>query len=388
MKHFLKSKLAVIAEVYLLCGFAVSASEATFIPLNPMEMKPIYSHNTPAYQAAKLFLRGVNIGNYLEVAPGQNWGVSISASEFNLIKKEGFDHVRIPVGWQHYVGKDQDFILASTIFSRADFAITNALKNKLAVIIDIHHFDELDREPNTTAQELVKIWEQVAEHYKNFPDSLAFELDNEPHDNATTAVMNRLYAITISVIRKTNPHRTIFIEPGNWGSIDELKALILPPDNNVIVSVHCYAPFLFTHQGTAWLGERTRLTGIVFPGPPAQPLVPGLGLNLSPQTLTWVKQYNTLPVDQNPSSKVAFVSKLKYARQWSDYYGRPVHLGEFGAYTKADVLSRSRFYSTFRHTTEEFKIGWCIWDWSDGFRYWNNAKNQALPGLHEALFGN
>jgi len=39
-----------------------------------------------------------------------------------------------------------------------------------------------------------------------------------------------------------------------------------------------------------------------------------------------------------------------------------------------------------RRTAEQEQIGWCIWDWSAGFRYWDQQKHQSLPGLHAALF--
>ena len=92
-------------------------------------------------------------------------------------------------------------------------------------------------------------------------------------------------------------------------------------------------------------------TGVVFPGPPAKPLVPDPGLNLKPWVLDWIKKYNTLPADQNPGSRLAFEGKLEFVRAWSDYYGRPVHIGEFGADTKADGQSRANFYSAFRRRT-------------------------------------
>jgi endoglucanase len=364
-----------------------AADEMVFVPLNPPEMKPIAGHHTPAYRAAKFFMHGANLGDYLEVWPWRTWGVTVSANEFAAMHAQGFDHVRVPIGWQHYAGPAPDFTLSPVIFSRVDFVVTNALKNKLAVIINIHHFDELDENPSATTDEFLKIWQQIAVHYENFPRKLAFELDNEPHENATTAVMNPIYAQAIAEIRKTNPHRTIFVEPGDWGGIGELKNLVLPPDKNVIVSVHCYDPFYFTHQGATWTGGQTPVTGIVFPGPPAQPLVPNPKLDLRPEMREWIKNYNALPTDKNPSSPLAFESKLKYARAWSDYYGRPIHLGEFGAYTRADEKSRANFYSAFRRRCEKEKIGWAIWDWSAGFRYWDKEKNRPMPGMHKALFG-
>ena len=313
--------------------------DESFMPANPPGMKLMASHDTPAYRAAKLFQRGVNLGDYLEAG---RWGVKIPAADFAQMKREGFDHVRVPVGWHRYAGGAPDFTLSPEIFARVDFAVTN---------------------------------------------TLAFELDNEPHDQATTALMNPIYAKVIAAIRETNPQRTLFVEPGGWGSINELKNLVLPPDDNVIVSVHCYEPFHFTHQGAGWVGADFQQTGIVFPGPPAAPLVPDMSLNPKPWVLEWIKKYNTLATEKNPSSARAFTERLKYVRAWSDFYGRPIHLGEFGAYTKADAQSRANFYAAFRRTAEELKIGWCIWDWNANFHYWNAVENRAVPGMHAALFG-
>jgi endoglucanase len=349
-------------------------------------MKPLANRDSPAYQAARLFMHGVNLGNYLEVPPGQNWGVTFSADEFAIMHAEGFDHVRVPIGWQHYTGPAPDFMLSPEFFAKADFVVTNALANHLAVMINIHHFDELDRDPAGNAEKFMAIWRQIAVHYWNFPNQLAFELDNEPHENAKTAVMNPIYARAIVEIRQTNPHRTIFVEPGNWGSIEELKNLVLPPDDNLIVSVHCYDPFQFTHQGASWAGPDRKVTNIRFPGPPAKPLAPDPSLKLNSWVIDWIKQYNTLPTEKNPCSPLAFEDKLKLARAWSDYYGRPVHVGEFGCFTGAHTDSRARFYATFRHALDQDKLGWAIWDWSATFRYWDKKNSRPMPGMHEALF--
>ncbi|HEX9047877.1 MAG TPA: glycoside hydrolase family 5 protein [Verrucomicrobiae bacterium] len=369
-------------------GRTVPADEesSVFVPENPPGMKPLPNHHTPAYRAAGKFLRGVNLGDYLESNRHHRW-IQVSADEFPQIEKEGFDHVRVPIGWHQYAGPGPNFTLEPEIFSLADSVVSNALKNKLSVIINIHHFNALDRDPTNATPEFLAIWQQIAAHYQKFPKQLAFELDNEPHDAATTAVMNPIYARAIAAIRGANPKRTIFVEPGGWGSIADLKKLVLPDDDNVIVSVHCYDPFYFTHQGATWTGGETPVTGIIFPGPPPQPLIPDPNLKLKPYQLDWIKKYNTLPAEQNPSSPRAFTEKLAYLRAWSDYYGRPIHLGEFGAYTKADEASRINFYTSFRRAAEREKIGWCIWDWSAGFRYWDKANQRPMPGMRAALFG-
>src|SRR5438445_4337760 len=61
-------------------------SPAPFTPQNPPEMKPITNRNSPAHRAAMLFVRGANLGNYLEVPPGQNWGVTVSADELAIMR--------------------------------------------------------------------------------------------------------------------------------------------------------------------------------------------------------------------------------------------------------------------------------------------------------------
>ena len=348
-------------------------------------MQPIATHDTPAFRAAKHFQRGVNLGDYLETSG--RWGVKISADEFAAMKREGFDHVRVPVGWHRYAGAGPEFTLSPEIFSKVDFAVTNALNNGLAVMINIHHFDALDKNPTNATAEFLAIWRQIAARYKNFPAQLAFELDNEPHDNATTELMNPIYAQTIAEIRQTNPHRTLVVEPGGWGGIEELKNLALPSDDNLIVSVHCYEPFHFTHQGATWTGKDFLQTNIVFPGPPTTPLEPNLNLEPKPWVLDWIQKYNRLPTEKNPSSAAAFAEKLKYLHEWSAFYGRPVHLGEFGAIVKAGAASRENFYSAFRRTAEKENLGWCIWDWSANFRYWDKANNAPMPGMHQALFG-
>ncbi len=367
-------------------GFGVGVTN--FVPPNPPEMKRLTNANSAAYRAARWFMHGVNLGNYLEVPPDQNWGVTCSADEFPLMRAQGFDHVRVPVGWHHYTGPAPDYTIAPDIFARADFVVTNALASHLAVIINIHHFNEFTTNPAAQTDKFLAIWRQVAAHYAKFPDSLAFELLNEPCDAATTAVVNPIYASAIAEIRKTNPHRTLFVEPGNWGSVNELKNLVLPSDDNLIVSVHCYDPFLFTHQGATWAGPDTKVTGIQFPGPPAQPLVPDPALKLNAWVVDWIQRYNTLPTDRNPCGPSAFTGKLKLARAWSDYYGRPVHVGEFGCYSTVDPQSRARFLAAFRQALDEQKLGWALWDWSAAFRYWDKKNNRPLPGLHEALFGN
>jgi hypothetical protein len=56
----------------------------------------------------------------------------------------------------------------------------------------------------------------------------------------------------------------------------------------------------------------------------------------------------------------SFEETILKAKEWSDYFGRPVHVGEFGAYTKADPVSRANYYQAVRKQLESAGIGWAI----------------------------
>ena len=366
----------------------VLAKARAVVPPDYDEMRRFAGRSTPAHRAAKKFLRGTNLGNYREAPPGRDWGAKYTDADFVHIKAEGFDHVRLPVAWHHYASNAPDFRLSDDIYSKADFLLTGALKHGLNVIVNIHHFDEFTSNPPGFTNKFYALWRQIAAHYAKFPDEVAFELLNEPKDAATTVVLNPIYAEAIRVIRETNPRRVIFVGPGKWNQVSELPNLRLPDnDENLIVTVHCYDPFNFTHQGATWTSSDVRgLKGIVFPGPPAKPFVPDPATTLGRGTLDWLQRYNTLPTDNNPCSPLAFRRPMQQAKEWSDYYGRPVHIGEFGCYIGADVSSRARFYAEFRKVLDEFGLGWAMWDWKAGFRYWDDKTGQPAPGMREALF--
>ena len=366
----------------------VRAQARAVLPPNYPEMRRITDTQSPAHVAERRFLRGANFGNYLEVPPKQTWVVQHSTNDLMRMRAEGFDHVRIPIGWHHFTGSGPEYRLRNEIYAKVDVLVTNALSLGLNVLINIHHFDQFTSDPARHKNRFLAIWKQLAEHYRSQPNGLAFELLNEPRDKATTQIMNPIYSAAITEIRKTNPERTIFVGPGKWNAIDELSQLILPNDDaNLIVTLHNYEPFYFTHQGASWTKPATDTKGIVFPGPPATKLEPAPTAATNAAVVAWLKDYNSLPPGQNPSSRKAFAGKLQFAKQWSDYYGRPIHVGEFGCVTAADAGSRSRYYSEFRKTCEELGIGWAIWDWKAGFKYWDDRTQQPLAGMREALFG-
>ncbi len=357
-------------------------------PAGFVAMQRITNTSTSAHCAVKRFLRGANLGNGLEVPPGQNWAEHYTPEDLRHIRAEGFDHARIPVGWHHHTGPGPEFRIRPEFFARVDELVDAGLKEGLSVMINIHHFDNFTTDPKGQTPKFLAIWEQIAAHYARAPEGLAFELLNEPKDAATTEVINPIFAEAIGRIRKTDPKRIIFIGPGRWNSVDELDRLRLPDrDTNLIVTVHNYEPFYFTHQGSTWSGPDTKVIGIVFPGPPRTRLVPDPALKLNRWVIDWIERYNTEPTATNPCAPHVIQAAVDKAKEWSEYYGRPMHVGEFGCFTTADPVSRANYYRAFRQAAEKAGIGWALWDWKAGFRYWDEKAGRPEPGMREALFG-
>jgi len=351
---------------------------------NPIISDP----ESPAHHAARKFMRGVNFSNYFEAPAGEDWGGGpLLAADFDAVKEEGFDHVRLPVSWNFHTGPGPSYSISNALFVRVDAVVTGLMARGIHVLLNLHHFNEFYANPGAWTNKLYAIWEQLAAHYSSFPEGLAFEILNEPHDQATTDFMNDVYAHLVPRIRTNNPSRVIFVGPGQWNSISELSAFRLPAnDSNLIVAVHNYEPFLYTHQGASWTGSSTATTNVVYPGPPPQPVPVHPDASGNAWVTDWFDQYNSLPLAENPCSSNSFDQAFRLARAWSDYYGRPLHVGEFGAYSKSDPDSRERFYREMRESMDRQGMGWASWDWKSGFYYWDRQAEVPGPGLRGAFF--
>ncbi len=320
------------------------------------------------WRAAKRLRRGINFGNAWEAPPG-TWGDRrYRAEDFRAARAAGFDHVRLPVAWHHYQGGAPEYLISPSVFGEMDALVGLARAQGLAVILDWHHFDRLTETlaPDAVAQWHAG-WAQIARHYRDVPArALVFELLNEPRDAATTERMGELYPAAIRALRAEDPRRTILVSPGGGGGLYEVPKLRLPRElANVVVTGHCYAPFLFTHQGASWTGRITLTTGLRFPGPPPSPLIAAPG---APAWVAgWIRDYDTLPAETNPGGPASFAKEIADAAAWSRREGRPVHVGEFGAIVRADAVSRENYAAAMRAELERHGLGWAWWDWKASF---------------------
>jgi endoglucanase len=307
-----------------------------------------------AFAVCKSLGRGVNLGNALEAPNEGDWGMKLDAEFFKLIKQAGFDTVRVPVRWSAHAARTAPYPIDADFFRRIDWVLDEAAANKLNVVLNVHHYDEMDKAPDEHLPRLVAIWEQIAARYKGRPPSVVFELYNEPHDAFVDDKWNAAIPPLPQAVRATNPTRAVVVGPPHWNGIWALPKLELPDDPNLIVTVHYYEPFKFTHQGASWAPADVRkLSGLKWEGTAAE-----------------VKALRT---------------SLDDAAAWARKHNRPVFLGEFGAYEKADMDSRARWTAAVVREAEARGFSWAYWEFGAGFGVYDRQAKAWRGPLLAAL---
>jgi endoglucanase len=300
--------------------------------------------------------RGINLGNALEGPNEGAWGVTLKAEYFQAIKKAGFDSVRLPVRWSAHAKATEPFTLDEPFAKRVDWAIEQALANKLNIIVNVHHYDEMDKEPEKHLARLLGLWQQIAARYKDRPAGVFFELYNEPHGELDSGKWNIFLPHLLRAVRKTNPTRPIIVGPGHWNAVQFLDKLKLPEfERNLIVTVHYYGPFEFTHQGAPWVQGSAKWKGRKWTG-----------------TAEEVK---------------ALRQELEKAAAWGKTHDRPIFLGEFGAYQEADMASRAKWTEAVVQEAQRLGFSWAYWEFCAGFGAYDPKTDTWRAPLKKALLG-
>lgn len=309
---------------------------------------------TDMVAANKALGRGVNFGNALEAPREGDWGVKLEEEFFAKVAAAGFNHVRVPIKWSAHAERESPYAIDQAFFARIDWVLDQAQQKKLRVVLDMHHYEELDKQPDAELPRAMALWQQIARRYKDRGDWLYFELMNEPHeelnqDDRWTKIIPPLLA----AIRESNPTRPVIIGPPWWNGIWALPKFKLPDDPNLIVTVHCYNPHEFTHQGAPWAEGSEKWLGKKWTG--------------SAEELKKLRD------------------EFDQAQHWAKDNKRPLYLGEFGVYEKADMASRVRWTAAVAREAEQRGWSWAYWEFGAGFGIYDREKQQWRQELKEAL---
>ncbi|WP_227824198.1 MULTISPECIES: glycoside hydrolase family 5 protein [unclassified Clostridioides] len=299
--------------------------------------------------------RGINIGNALESPKNFPWDVKMSDKYFDDIKMAGFDTVRIPVRFSDYTSDSNDYKIDEEFFKKIDGHIKYALDKELVVVLDLHHFEDIMKEPQINKEKFLKIWQQIANRYQKYDKKLVFELLNEPKESLSPQLLNEYFKEAINIIRKTNPKRTIIVGPYNYYQIDYLKDLNIPKNSNIVVSFHYYEPNDFAFQGNIYHKGFENLSNITWEGTNEQ--------------LEYLKK------------------RFDTVEKWANKNNVKVLLGEFGITKEAPEASRVAWIKAVREEAEKRNFSWAYWELASGFGIYNQVEGTWDEDILNALVG-
>jgi len=192
---------------------------------------------------------------------------------FLAIKQKGFDHVRIPITWELHM--DSNRRINQEWMARVQQCVDWALEAGLYVIINTHHerstpqsLYNLSSHSFEGARDwLVDVWTQIAERFKDYPETLIFEPMNEPYPRAThgwfydydvfkneippyAARVNQMNRAALDVIRKSggnNDKRVVQLAVIQASSF--LLQYYEPPPNDpyTMVGIFYYQDYKLEH---------------------------------------------------------------------------------------------------------------------------------------------
>ena len=281
------------AAFLLICVSAIAGEEFTVADIT-MDKQEIPTNEALAF--VERMKVGWNLGNTFDAADcgglsdhmlyESAWcGTITDPGIFDVLKEAGFASVRIPVSWHNHVS-GEDFAIDEAWLARVRQVVDDALARGLYVILNTHHDvaqdylypDEAHYE--NTARYLRRIWEQVAETFRDYGERLIFEGMNEPRLAGTdlewqmragspqceeaVECINRLNQLFVDVVRATGGENAAryLMTPGYCASADGVLKydFRLPNDtaeNRMIVSVHAYIPYAFALQAPGESGSRS-----------------------------------------------------------------------------------------------------------------------------------
>lgn len=324
---------------------------------------PGASSSDEAFAVAAALGRGINFGNMLEAPREGDWGRWVGDKDIDRVAEAGFATIRLPVRFSNHAETLPPYRLDPDFLAHIDHVLDRALADRLNIIVDFQAYrqiygEPLDPhenavEPDRVEERFVALWTQLAEHFRDRPKQVLFELLNEPHGVLTPERWNALLGRTLAAVRAKDSRRMVVIGPAEANTAQDLVRLELPDDSALIVTIHDYQPFDFTHQGASWVEH---------------PLPVG------------VKCCDRGQIDR-------LLLQLDIAAAWGRQHHRPIYLGEFGSIDQADMDSRAVFTRTMRDAAEQRGMSWAYWEYDAGFGVYDLKARQWRQLLRDALLG-
>jgi len=209
---------------------------------------------------------GLNLGNTFEPGCGIGcWGPPMpTQAGINGMAAAGFNTLRIPCAW--YSHANHQGVIDPTYMAQVTSVVNWALAANMYVIINEHYdtgwFDASGFRSYSSRVngQVVNLWTQVGNNFKNTSPHLLFACANEPavSTQAGTNILLQYYQTFVNTVRGTggnNATRWLLIQ-GPSANIDYTTSFMPPssfptdPAHSLMLECHCYDPYQFTQMTT------------------------------------------------------------------------------------------------------------------------------------------
>ncbi len=264
-----------------------------------------------------------------DVAAIASWGMTCLRVPFNATLVENAPY--------RYEGRGVAYL---------DRVIRWAKKYGIRVILDLHaapgaqnhdwHSDSLGEallwKDKSFQARTLRLWEFLAERYKDEPAIAGYDILNEAVLQ-DTKLLNRFYKELIAAIRSIDRNHLLFIEGNRWAQ--DLDCLDDFADDNLALSVHYYQPMEFTFNLISFLRYPLRADPERFDRRAIRKVMEGY-------------------------------AKLAQKRK------RPVYLGEFGVNARCGLFGEDAWVRDVVSCCREFDFHWTYWTYKA-------VKNHLFP---------
>ena len=334
------------------------ATQLIFFAVMPVNATGVVAEKNEAFEFVDAMRVGWNLGNALdsvdlkkqgivtdltyttpEIFYETLWGNPVTTKEMiEGIAEGGFGAVRVPVSYYDHF--DENFKISESWLIRVEEIVNYVLDSGMYCIINLHHEDGWIIADAEQIEQIdvgfARLWRQIAEHFKEYDNRLAFEGFNEivdaeehwtwtsPENYAAINRLNQTFVDTVRSVGGNNAERFLILKTFAAGVTKSIiDAFVLPQDSakeRLVIGVHSYSPYPFSD----------------------------LRIDMS-----------TTPTKANSFYTILANLKKKFIDE-----GIPVVFTEFGARNKNNTEDRGNYVKQYVGTAKQYGIT-CFW-WDDG----------------------
>lgn len=292
--------------------------------------------------------------NLTELTGGER-GRSFVESDFAWMQEWGFDFARLPMSYWAWADVKDWKNIDEKALAPIDQAIEWGRQYGIHVNLNFHRipgycvnrrelepyllFDSPRDSMERALEAAVHHWSYFAQRYKSIPrERLSFDLFNEPPFMSDHARYIEVARALVSAIREANPDRLIVADGADIGQTP-VPGLV---DLGLVQSTRGYLPKMVSHYTATWVPKNEFESFET----PQWPMVDASGVRWDREKL-----------------------RAELIDKWQPLVkqGVPVHVGEWGCYTKTPHDVALAWMSDLLALWKEAGWGWAMWNLRGGF---------------------